>query len=362
MDPASAAEADGHEPIRPGDRVSAAGASALAGSLAAGVAAGLPLSEVLTALADDADDKRLVRIAEELAERTDRGELLDDALASMANRLPRELRGVLAAGAKSGRLAEVIEGFAAHQSERRNLTRTIRAAMVSPLLSIAVFIPFVLLFAWWIVPSFSDLYDEFELELPVATTSILEVAESATGILVALIGIPVFVFLVLRVFALRRLEHWIRGATPGWGRLWVWCGQFEFAAMLATMLENNLPLPDALESTADAIHDANVARSGRWVTGHVRAGRPLGETLHESIHFDPLIANLASWGESNGALPEALQLAADVLRVRVRYRAAILARLFPFLILLVIATSVVCFVVVALLLPLVDLIEGLSGF
>ncbi len=69
---------------------------------------------------------------------------------------------------------------------------------------------------------------------------------------------------------------------------------------------------------------------------------------------------LVAWGEARGLLPEALRVAAEVFDDRIEQRAAWLRRMLPPITLIVVATFM--FIIVAsMMIPLVKLIEGLSG-
>ena len=80
-------------------------AAALLRSIADTEASGLPLGDVLGALAEDSGDRRLAAVAKQLARQTAQGVPLDKALAALGNQMPADIRGVLTAGVRSGKLA-----------------------------------------------------------------------------------------------------------------------------------------------------------------------------------------------------------------------------------------------------------------
>jgi type II secretory pathway component PulF len=141
--------------------------------------------------------------------------------------------------------------------------------------------------------------------------------------------------------------------------LWMWAGQREFAAHLATFLGLGLPMPRAVAHTAQVLSDRNLARACQRVSSRVEAGQTLGSSLGQSIHFDRSLVALVGWGEKHGALPEALAVASDLFDDHIEQQASLVRRVLPPLTLIMVAT-LMFFVIVGLMLPMVALIENLS--
>ena len=110
---------------------------ALNDEIAALVRAGVPLEQGLAELGADMPG-RLGQVAAALAERTARGESLEQALTDQAVALPPAYRAVVQAGVRAGRLPAALEAVAA---SARRTAETQRAAMVAvsyPLLGVLV--------------------------------------------------------------------------------------------------------------------------------------------------------------------------------------------------------------------------------
>jgi len=130
--------------------------------------------------------------------------------------------------------------------------------------------------------------------------------------------------------------------------------------LLASFLDFRVPLAESLTLTSEVLGDRNVARACEQVSRQAHMGQPLTACLSESIHFDRSLASLVEWGEAHHALPETLRLASQVFEDRIEQYGAILRRLIPPATMVIVATLVL-FAVMGLFLPLVKLIEGLSG-
>jgi type II secretory pathway component PulF len=82
--------------------------------------------------------------------------------------------------------------------------------------------------------------------------------------------------------------------------------------------------------------------------------------LSESIHFDRTLTSLVAWGEAHSKLPLALREAAATYLAQMSLYLHFLERVVPPVMLILVATVLV-FTVAAFMLPLVELINGLTG-
>jgi type II secretory pathway component PulF len=345
-----------------GGRLSRDAADLLVRHLAMAASRSVPLPEVLEALADDVGDRRLAAAAHQLAERLRSGDSIDQALRDLESTFPPPIRGLVVAGLKANNLPAVLEGYAELALEQRNIKTTIRTALAYPMLIGVLLIPLLLLLSLYVAPLFEELFHEFELELPESTVTAFRTARVAPIAIAALFVVAAGVAAILSLVGGHWFLHRLRGAIPVFGPLWTWAGQYEFAALLETMVAARLPLPDAVGAVADGLSDRNVARACPHVLrGVEEEGLSLGAALERSMHFDRILPPLAAWGEAHGILEEALSVARRTLHARLENYAAMLRRVIPVVALVVVATFVMGIAVVGFLMPLFELISGLSG-
>ena len=320
----------------------------------------IPLEISLAALAEEKGDPRLAAAAERLATRLQQGSTIREAIDSLDRQLPTEVAGLLRAGIESGDLAGTFERFGQQRLAAERFNRRIRGALAYPLLILGILVPLLLFLSIYVIPMFDDIYREFDLNLPEITELILQTAKQLPALLLGIALIVIGLPFLLRVIAGRWLLHRVRFSLPLVGRLWMWAGQREFAAQLASFLSLGLPMPSALAHTAQVLSDRNVARACERVRTRVEEGQTLSNSLDQSIHFDRSLVALVRWGERHGALPEALGIATDLFDDHVEQQASLVRRILPPLALITVAT-LMFFVIVGLMVPMVRLIEGLSN-
>jgi type II secretory pathway component PulF len=124
------------------------------------LAAGLPLAEGLRAIAEDAVPWRERAGLRRLARRLERGEAIDEALAR-ERRLPAEVRVLVREGIASGRLGLVLEEYVRTSRESRSIWRQFSLSLLYPSVMIWLSAGIFLLFLWFAVPIFREIYDDF---------------------------------------------------------------------------------------------------------------------------------------------------------------------------------------------------------
>ena len=332
---------------------------ALVQAVGAGAASRIPIEMTLAALAEERSDTRLADVAEKLGAQLERGATIDQAMSDLQTQLPTEVAGLLRAGIASGDLAGTLERFAEQRLASQRIGRRIRAVIAYPLLIAAILVPLLLFLSLRVIPMFTDVFDGFEMELPQFTMVVLETSKQTPALIGGLLLFVLVMPIVLRLVGGRWLFQRVRTALPVVGQLWMWAGQREFSAQLASFLHRELPMADAVAYTGEVLSDRNLARACRRITLRLEAGQPLSHCLSQSIHFDRSLVAIITWGERNGVLPEALAIATDMFDDRIDQQARLIRRLLPPITMIGVGT-LMFFLIVSLMVPLFKLIEGLS--
>src|SRR5438034_494904 len=100
--------------------------------IAAMARAGLPLDQGLKALADEMGRGRLQKVTALLAEDLRAGRTLPEALQHLGNRVPPFYAGLVEAGVRSGRVAEVLATLTSYARTIAGLRATVVDAIIYP--------------------------------------------------------------------------------------------------------------------------------------------------------------------------------------------------------------------------------------
>ncbi|MFV1968434.1 MAG: type II secretion system F family protein, partial [Pirellulaceae bacterium] len=254
-----------------------------------------------------------------------------------------------------------------HQHLARDTRRGVLASVAYPLIVLGLTLVMLGFMPIFIVPTFRKMFEEFDLELPMATKLLITTSDGVlwltTGpgawVSLAIVAPVVFLFLAAPVVIGRARSRRVLVTAPLVGPLWNWMGASAFCRLLAVLLDGGVPLPEALRLTADGLRDANFSELCLQLSGEVDKGRKFSELLASTPRVPASMVPLVRWGEATGELPEALRISCEMFLQRVRLRSILLRSISPPFV-FILAFLAIGFMVIALFMPLFSLIQSLS--
>ena len=319
---------------------------------------GLPVDQALAAVAEQADAPRTAKLVSALRARVEAGEALPAALARFPRAFPALYRGLVAAGAESGRLADVLARLADYLEARSALRQKLTVALVYPALVTLVAAGVIAVLVVYVVPQVVAVYEHSRQTLPWLTRALIAVSgflRATIWLWAALaIAVPVAFAFAMRNAALRARWHALLLRVPGVGRLAASLDTARFASTLAILVASGTPLLRALDTAAGVMRLVPLAEGARAAAALVREGMPLAAALRAQRLFPPVLVHLVASGESTGRLAPMLERAAGELERDAETRLAWLAALIqPTLI--VAMGAIVLALVLAVMLPIVSM-------
>lgn len=322
------------------------------------VAAGLPLERALSSLAEESEDERQRTLAAALRAEVNAGASFAAALARHPRAFPEVYRAVVAAGEQSGQLGGVLERLADDLEQRQALRAKLLGAALYPAIVTLVALAIVVFLVTYVVPQVAGVFAGTKRALPFLTTLMLGLSAAvrqygwiALGVLF-LIAIGGRLALGNPVFREKFDAAWLR--APLVGRLSRGYNAARFAATLALLAGAGVPILRALQAAAETLSNRAMRSDALDALVLVREGAPLASALAQKKRFPGLLAMFARLGEQTGRLPTMLERAAAQLAAEVQRRAIALATLLEPL-LIVTMGAVVMLIVLAVLLPIIQL-------
>ena len=126
---------------------------------------------------------------------------------------------------------------------------------------------------------------------------------------------------------------------------------------MSLLVEQHVPLPEALRLTADGITDGYVGSQCRRLAALVEQGTSLTMSLIELRTLPVSIVPLVHWGEQHGLLADGLRSAAEMIEGRLDLRSDMLVQIVPPVTLILVGWMAIS-MTLALFLPLISLIQG----
>lgn len=128
---------------------------------------------------------------------------------------------------------------------------------------------------------------------------------------------------------------------------------------LGTLIASGVPILEALLIARDTAGNAVFVRAFDNIYSAIREGETISVPLRESRIVDDMVVNMVDVGEETGALDDMLYKVADVYDEEVEVRVeALVSLLEP--IMVVVLGLIVGFIVIALFMPLIKLLNDLS--
>jgi general secretion pathway protein F len=252
----------------------------------------------------------------------------------------------------------VLERLADELEEQQNLSAKLLGAALYPAIVSIVALAIVMFLLAYVVPQVAGVFAGSKRALPLLTQIMLGISTAVRSY-----GWLVFIAIILGAFCVRiawaRAEFrlavdtlWLR--LPVLGRLSRGYNAARFASTLAMLGSAGVPILKALQAAADTLSNRAMRNDALETLSLVREGAPLAQALASNGRFPPLLSMFARVGEQTGRLPVMLERAALQLRSEVQRRALNLATLLEPL-LIVVMGLVVMLIVLAVLLPIIQL-------
>jgi general secretion pathway protein F len=316
---------------------------------------GVPVAEAVSALAEASAHPALARACSELNAGLRRGEKFSLAFSRCFPRFPSYIHRIVEAGEMSGRLAEALADAAGETEHQARIRAELRNALVYPAFLVAAGILAIVFIFLVVVPRFAVMFHGKFDALPMLSYIVivgglwLRGHMLTAGIIVLLAG-----FAGAYVW---RNEAWRARGLDALYRMPLlrdWLVEIEtarWAAVLARLLENRVPLMQSLELARTALRNPDIRLRLGQVERSVRSGGALAVALADNRFLPATALSLIRVGERSGTLAEMVRSVTEIYEEIVRNRIkAVLSILEPAAI--VIIGAVVGLVAVAIFLAI----------
>jgi general secretion pathway protein F len=210
----------------------------------------------------------------------------------------------------------------------------------------------------YVVPQVASVFAGSKKALPFLTVVMLALSDMVRqyGGLVLVIG-AVGIFAARQALKTPALRYRFDAAwltLPIIGKLSRSFNAARFASTLAMLAAAGVPILKALQAATDTLSNYALRQDAQDALVAVREGAPLASALAQKKRFPGLLSMFARLGEQTGQLPLMLQRAANQLSTEVQRKALQLATLLEPL-LIVVMGAVVMLIVLAVLLPIIEM-------
>ena len=321
---------------------------------------GLSVEQALKALIEQLNNVVLKEILDGVYNTVISGRSLSYAMGLYPKVFSKVYCSLIYAGEQTGTLANVMLKLSDYADKTRALTSKVLIALLYPMIISIVAIIMIIALLTYVVPQVVHVFETSGQTLPILTRILIAVSNFTVSY-----GLWVLSILIIFIFYIRYLlkkeKFRIRFYAfllklPIAGKLLLNIDVARFANTLSLLLESGVPIISALQSSHDTVKNVKMKYVIQSALKLVQEGVSLADSLHRSDDgiFPPVLVYLVASGEKSGKLPELLlQVAAYQELELTRLSDVLTGVLEPILILFM--GLVILLIVIAILLPILDL-------
>ena len=335
--------------------------------------AGLPQLRSLQILEGQQRPGLLKTIIGGVSEDVEAGTTLSDAMAKQPKAFNRLYCKMVNAGEIGGVLDVILQRLADFMEKAQRLRGRIAGAMIYPIAVLTVAVTIVTGIMIFVIPKFQDIFNDFDVELPGLTVWLIDTSSWMAGTLypdqvvpgaIWVLGAPVllviFLWLIRKTGPGRAVTDIVRLKIPVLGGLMRKTSVARFTRTLGTLISAGVPILEAIMITRDTSGNYVYERALTRVHDSIREGETFAGPLRESKVCDAIVVNMIDVGEETGDLDEMLMKIADNYDEEVDVAVqGMISLMQPALV--VVLGGIIGTIVLALFLPLVKMIEEVSG-
>lgn len=346
--------------------------------LATLVDAGLPLLRGMRVLERQERNPTLKQIIGEMAVAIEGGSTFSEALAQHPKIFNRLYVNMVKAGELGGVLEVVLNRLAEFMEKAQKIRGKVKAALFYPVavLTVATVILGVLMV--FVVPRFQAIFSDM-LEgaaLPGFTRVVLDIANAIKSRTILLFDGPPYVLpgpviwiIVGIIVAFKLFVRWRKGRwlwdkvklnMPVFGPVISKVAIARFTRTLGTLVSSGVPILQALTIVKETSGNVVIGEAVSRIHESVKEGDTITAPLDASNIFPPMVVSMVDVGEQTGALPEMLMKIADTYEEEVDNAVSAMTSLLE-PVMIVFLAVIVGSIVIALFLPLIDLINRLGS-
>ena len=340
-------------------RISTSDLAMITRQLATLLKSGVPLSDALAALVEQAPNGDVEKVLRDLRERVTQGSSFAEALEQHPAYFADLYVNMVRAGEASGNLDDILFQVATYLLKESRLRNKVGTALTYPAIMLMVGVVVVIVLMKVAVPKILAVLESVKQQvLPLPTRILMGVSGFVESY-----WLLMFVAMALVIFGLRVVGWTERGRyaldrvrlrLPIFGDLFRKQAVSRFAVTFSTLLRTGIPVLEGLAVVRKIVGNAVIAKTLGEVREAIMQGADIATPLKRSGVFPPVVGYMIAIGEESGRLDEILTNLAESYDEEIEVATQRLTALLEPVIILFLAV-VVAFIALAVILPVMDL-------
>jgi type IV pilus assembly protein PilC len=328
--------------------------------------AGLPILRSLQILEQQQKPGLMKAIVGGVADEVEGGGTLSDAMSKYPKAFDKLYSNMVAAGEAGGVLDLILARLADFMEKAAKLKKKVIGAMIYPAVVISIAVGIVSMIMIFVIPKFEAIFNDFKLELPTPTRILLIISRWFANDYgwAYLLASPFMIAGAMKLIGLSEGGKYaldvIKLKIPILGAILGKTAIARFTRTLGTLISAGVPILDAINITKETAGNEVYARALVKVHDAIREGESMADPLRATKVCDSIVVNMIDVGEETGDLDKMLLKVADNYDSDVDVLVgSLISILEP--VMVVVLGLIVGFIVIALFMPMITLIQGMSS-
>lgn len=325
--------------------------------------AGLPILRSMKILEGQSKPGPLKNSLIGVIEDIESGSTLSEAMSKQPKAFDGLYVNMVKAGEAGGALEIILQRLAEFKERAQSLKRKVQGAMIYPVAVITVATLIVGFIMYYIIPKFKAIFLGFGTELPGITLMLINMSDIVVNYFYLFPAIPIAFWLIIKIIRKNKTGEfvidWLSLKIPLMGQILSKSIVARTMRTLGTLVSSGVPILEGLTIARDTSGNAVFRKAFDNVYAAIREGESIATPLREARIVDDIVVNMIDVGEETGALDNMMYKIADVYDEEVSVLVEGLVNLLEPL-MVVILGFIVGFIVIALFMPLVKLLNDLS--
>lgn len=275
------------------------------------IKSGIPIARAVTLVYEKTTDKALKKLLKKVSTDVEGGRSLAASFEENgAGLLPQTFIESIRAGEESGNLDTAFESMYEHFDKQTKIGAKVKGALMYPAFVLVLGIVVVIVMMVKVIPTFINIFDGLDAELPAITKSLIAVSTFFQHYWALLAVIAIVGFIAYKIYG-NTEEGRIKLAKnslklPVLGNIQQLNAASQFSNTLVTMIDAGLPLTKAVSITAKALDNYYISQEVGKMTGQIEEGHTLGDAMRDSGCMPDILTDMTAVGEESGELSETL--------------------------------------------------------
>ena len=319
---------------------------------------GLPILQILDTQIEQMEPGAFRDGLSDIREDIRGGGNLSDAFAKYPRFFPPLYVASVKAGEKTGDLPVTLSRFLEYQKRVEAIRAKIRSASFYPLMLTSAAFIVVLFLLFFVVPSFTKIYADANVELPLITRMLIGLAGLLGNywylLALAVAGGFIFIRSMLRTTNGRLLVDKTLLKLPFFGPLKTEYALSSFCRTLGTTLSSGTPMVPAMQMSRGTLNNLRLEKEMVQAIRRVEEGTTLSDSLQRTGYFPTLALRMVTVGETSGSLTEMLGDVSDFYESEVERRLTKLTTMIEPILMMVMGL-LIAFIIMAMYIPIFQL-------